>query len=233
MPNLKQLSPGKPAKSRRLDDDGMEVEIPEDVDETHGLAPPPAPLRESGSGASSADAGGSGASTGQHEDSTKATSALTLESIGKLLDEKLSISEKKVENQIDTKLTPINDMFKKVLGDLADFKKFVRGELDDVGMKFSSMKNELDSSASKLVKLEAEIKVLKSNATVKTNVGTISSNDERARTIVIGKIPNATTEDVAKQFVLKHCADASLSPPIHIFPKGEFKGTVIFAKFRR
>ena len=137
------------------------------------------------------------------------SSTPTLADIGKLLDQKLS---------------PVTESLESLRGDLTNFKESVRKELQDMGCKLKDFETTSTETSSRMTQIEKEIAALKVGGPPKSDVF-----NERANTIVIGKLPNKITLDEAKDWIQKICSDAGLPPPVDVYSKGDFKG-LLFAK---
>ena len=124
---------------------------------------------------------------------------------------------------LDKKLNPINDSIANLVADLSSFKKIMHQELQNYGLKLTTVESETLKMSARVKKLEDDMQAL---ALRDPSVG---SPTERAKIVVMGNIPSSTKLDDAKAWVAKVCKDAGIPQPIDIYSKGEFKG-VVFAK---
>ena len=134
----------------------------------------------------------------------------TLGDIGKLLDQKLS---------------PISEFLEQIKVDFGAFKESVRKELQEMGCKLQKFETETGKTTGRIEQLEKDSLALKSGGISKS----VISGSARDNTIAIGKVPNASTIDQAKDWTREFCTKAGLPQPLEVFSKGDFKG-LAFAK---
>ena len=162
------------------------------------------------------------------EDITPARAApegnITLEAMGKLLDEKLS---------------PMNATLKALLTDFESFKTKMQAELAAMGLRMKQAESQDTAMQAKMQKLEDEVQAMKlgSKAEIMKQLTEAKSAVQTAKAdqtiVVVGNIPGASTIEQAKAWLSKRCVEAGAPVPAdsQMFVKSEdgFKG-ILFAK---
>ena len=138
-----------------------------------------------------------------------------LAQIGSLLDSKL-----------DAKLGPVNESIQQLRSDLVSFKEVVRQELESLGTRIGKAEDASAKHDAKIAEIEQTLKALQ----ISSRSGTGEPASGELSAMVIFNIPKASTEDQAKEWLIKLCLDKGLQVPDILYSKASNYSGVLFAK---